>query len=67
MPYNTKKANSTMESKSDDMSDLKLSINFICETLEELHQIKPEIQHILKLVTKLRSAIEQKDEQIRKF
>ena len=64
MPYNTLKAQSMQESKSDDISDLKVSIYFISEKLDELHKLKPEIHDILKLATKLHSAIKKKDEQI---
>ena len=65
MPYNTKEAQLMQESKSDEMSDLKVSIHLISEMLDELHKTKPEIHHKLKFATKLQSAIEQKDEQIK--
>ena len=36
--HTTKKAQSMMESKPDDISDLKVSIDFISENLDELYQ-----------------------------
>ena len=47
---------------SDDIFYIKTSIQFMSDKLDDLYQLKPEIRSILKLVTKLKLVIEQKDE-----
>ena len=53
MPYTDKRSPTVSESKSDDIFYIKTSMQFMSDKLDDLYQLKPVIQPILKLVTKL--------------
>ena len=67
MPYGAKKLQTVPKSKSDYIYDIKTSIQFMSDNLKDLYQMKPEIQQIPKLVTKLQLVIEQKHEEMKKI
>ena len=55
----------TMPEQSEEINDLKRSVNFISDKLDEILQSKREISEILSLVKKLEKINAEKDEKIR--